>query len=105
MARPTEVCFSTYTTDGHFPLTVCGVGDGGPGTVLKEAWLTLPSLQQHARCVNLMKDFEPSTAVTQAQMPDQVGMYLAEARELVCNARLRQLAEQLAQQNCLSQVW
>lgn len=98
-----EVCIATFTSDGHFPLTLVGVGDGGPHTRLKEAWLTLPGLSR-SRTVLLMKDFEPGPAVVRAGHTDKVHEYLAEAHTLISNPALRAVAEQLAETHCLNQI-
>ena len=83
-----RVTLFTFTTDGQFPLTLVGNGDGGPNTTLIDAWITLPL---PSGVVQLLSNGQPTTAITQASLIDRLPVHLADAHELVRNPKLREL--------------
>lgn len=98
-----ECSFNTYTTDGCFALFLIGSGDGGPDTVLKEAWLTLPGVKMSRR-VMMMANGQPTAAVTQAAAFDRLPIHLQDAHVLVRSPELRLLVDRMAATNCLSRL-
>lgn len=76
-----EILLSTFTTDSQYKLSLVGIGNGGPGTILKDAWIVLPGPDQKCHVVAMVINFET--------LVNPINPYVLDAYALVVNPELR----------------